>query len=160
MGSVGKNSSALVSETQSSYHKKSFNRSDAIKELNSIIQGRINSYKRDWDYYLNNDTNRSDEYMNLEKDLDRKIPNNLKLPEKEMMALKKVYAKQIADDAQKRLLSMRENILKHEELKAETGHYNLGFTTDTADRSEMKRMEDRFGFNCYQLSEFKKKYLS
>lgn len=115
-----------------------------------------NYYKSNYETFLNNPDGYSRRYyMNLEKDL-----NDLMKPFKEsglaveaVEGIKKIYAEKVAATAKKELLNTKAMVER-----LQTGKSTLGFTSMRQEINAKHDIIQRFEFNCYQLSVFKKKY--
>lgn len=98
--------------------------------------------------------------MNLEKDLhdEIKIYEGIEgFPVDALPIMKRKFAEKIATDAEA-ILKKHMNVVKKIRTADKTG-YSLGYTSvvqETAARAEYVR---RFEFNCWQLAQFKRKYL-
>lgn len=116
-------------------------------------------YRRCWEEYLK--PVNSDHYMNLERDLSREMEVYEKalagLPEGEanLAKIRRVKATEIIEKVTPKLKETMATIKR-----IEAGNGSLGYTTDSAERRNMADLVQRFEFNCLQLADFKKKYLS
>lgn len=108
-------------------------------------------YRKYWAEYIKptNDPH----YLNLEAELERKLKFFADLPEAALSILQKQEAKRIAE--------VTTVLLKKDmEIVKQIDTCSFGYTTMAQEVTAKREFVERFEFNCLQLADFKKKYLS
>ena len=96
-----------------------------------------------------------EDYRNLEAELERKLAplQGMQISEQDMLKIKRVYAKPIADSCE---------ALVRKEMKTwrqiEAGEASFGHITESQEYRARADFHKRFEFNCLQLRDFKRKY--
>ena len=90
-----------------------------------------------------------------EKDLENKMStfNKNDFSEQDLERITQVMAEQLSEQLKKKLLEQKElyvRVIKNSSC--------LGYTTKTQETQEAHRIITIFEYNCYKLSQFKKKY--
>ena len=105
-------------------------------------------YRNNWERFIKKSNDK--DYMNLEYALDYK----LKIFESDVAEkLRVIYANEIYTSAIKHL---KDTMITIQDIQS--GKTSLGYTTKSQEISEMRRMIQRFEFNCLQARDFKEKY--
>ena len=108
-------------------------------------------YRKYWADYIKptNDPH----YLNLEESLDKHMAIFTDLPEAALSILRKQEAKKIAEET---------TALLKEDMKIakQIDTCSFGYTTMAQEVAAKRNFIERFEFNCLQLADFKKKYLS
>lgn len=113
-----------------------------------------NFYKKFWDEFINDRYDRN--YMNLEEDLEKVMEVYEKTLADYPQVIETFRTKHASDIAEKAKSELLETMAMIKRLDA--GETSLGYTSVFQECQEMKKLKDRFEFNCYQLSVFRKKY--
>ena len=108
-----------------------------------------------WDKYIE-ESPRGD-YMNFEAELayNMEAYKNLPIPAEELNKISRYEAQKIVD---KRTAELKNTMKLIQDIEA--GKASLGYTTYNQDHLAMRELVDRFEFNCFQLSVFKKEHLA
>lgn len=108
-----------------------------------------------WDEFLEKPKPYDEHYINMEAEFQdaMKVYYSINLSEDAMYVVTKIEAKKIADKSEKKI---REHMKMIKDIMS--GKVTLGYRTYGQDISNLRKLRERFEFNCLQLKDFRKKY--
>lgn len=110
-------------------------------------------YRQNWERLIKKSNNPN--YINLEAELADRMSIYKGIPSEALETIRHIEAEKIAETCKVLVMKQMETVKE-----LESGKASLGYTTKFQEVQAMHEIVERFEFNCLQLADFKKKYIT